>query len=289
MDGQVLTWLVPHHAPRIVALVSLLGAACALVATFVSSSPADPSLRVATFNIEYYPKSEAQAERALDVIASLDAPIVAVQEITAPYHLANLARTRLGDSWRLTVVNHRFATGVLFDARRFTHVATHTHTSTIVFPAAIPVLEVHFDEVATGECLRVFVVHWKAGGEHYPTRKRQMDAFAPILESARGAGDRIVVLGDFNATSDDDRLRIAALAKGAGVEWATRAVGCTCFWQRERDCVGSALDHVLTTERVRHVRTAGACAGGCPTTDRCPAWRDEVSDHCPVVVDLGAP
>jgi endonuclease/exonuclease/phosphatase family metal-dependent hydrolase len=256
------------------------------------ASPGSPStsseLRVATFNIEYYPKSQAQAERALEVIGSLDAPIVAVQEITAPHHLASLARARLGDAWRLTVVNHRFATGVLFDSRKFVHVSTHSHTSTIVFPAAIPVLEVRFDDVATRERLRVFVVHWKAGGENFPTRKRQMDAFAPILETARRSGDRIVVLGDFNATSDDDRVRIGALAQSARVEWATRAIGCTCFWQRERDCVGSALDHILTTERVRGVRAAGACAGGCPTTDRCPAWRDEVSDHCPVVVDLGA-
>lgn len=283
-----------HH---VVAAVSLVAAACALVATLVSPStlgetarPSRPSseLRTATFNIEYYPKSEAQAQRALDVIASLDAPLVAVQEITAPYHLANLARVKLGDAWRLVVVNHRFATGVLFDSRRFSLVSTHTHVSTVVFPAAIPVLEVRLDDVVTRERVRVFVVHWKAGGEHYPTRRRQMDAFAPILEAARGSGDRIVVLGDFNATSDDDRVRIGALASNAKVEWATRTVGCTCFWQRERDCVGSSLDHVLTTERVRSVRTAGACAGGCPTTDRCPAWRDEVSDHCPVVVDLAA-
>lgn len=243
-------------------------------------------MRIATFNIEYYPKSEAQATRALDVIASLEAPLVAVQEITAPSHLANLARAKLGDAWRLVVVNHRFATGVLFDTRRFELVSTHTHTSTVVFPAAIPVLEVRFDDVATGERVRVFVVHWKAGGEHFPTRKRQMDVFAPILETARGSRDRIVVLGDFNATSEDDRVRIGSLAQEARVEWATRAIGCTCFWQRERDCVGSALDHILTTERVRNVRAAGECAGGCPTTDRCPAWRDEVSDHCPVVVDL---
>jgi endonuclease/exonuclease/phosphatase family metal-dependent hydrolase len=267
--------------------VSLFAAACALVATFASSRSSG-ELRVATFNIEYYPKSQAQAERALDVIASLDAPLVAVQEITAPHHLANMARARLGDAWRLAVVDHRFATGVLFDSRRFAHLSTHTHTSTVVFPAAIPVLEVRFDDVGTGERVRLFVVHWKAGGENFPTRKRQMDAFAPILATARHSGDRIVVLGDFNATGDDDRARIGALAQGASLEWATRAIGCTCFWQRERDCVGSALDHVLTTERVHAVRTAGACAGGCPTTERCPAWRNEVSDHCPVVVDLAA-
>jgi endonuclease/exonuclease/phosphatase family metal-dependent hydrolase len=272
--------------PRIVAVLSFVAAACALVTTFIAAGEDERLLRVATFNIEYYPKSEAQAQRALDVIGALDAPLVAVQEITAPYHLANTARARLGDAWRLVVVNHRMATGVLFDTRRFALVSTHTHVSTVVIPAAIPVFEVRFDDVETRERVRVFVVHWKAGGDNFPARKQQMDAFAPILDAARGSGDRIVVLGDFNATGDDDRVRIGALAKNARVEWATRALGCTCFWQRERDCVGSALDHILTTERVRSVRAAGECAKGCPTTDRCPAWRDEVSDHCPVVVDL---
>ena len=113
-----------------------------------------------------------------------------------------------------------------------------------------------------------------------------MDAFAPILEVARASGDRIVVLGDFNATGPADRTRIAALAGGAELTWASRDLTCTCFWQRESDCVGSALDHVLTSMEVDDTRVAGECAKGCPATDRCPTWRREVSDHCPVVVDL---
>ena len=98
------------------------------------------------------------------------------------------------------------------------------------------------------------------------------------------SGDRVVLLGDFNTTTDLDRAALRQLATRTGLDWSTAALPCTADWERDADCPGSALDHVLIAEGGA-VRLGGACAEeGCEAGDRCPLWRHEVSDHCPVTV-----
>jgi endonuclease/exonuclease/phosphatase family metal-dependent hydrolase len=247
--------------------------------------PERKELRVATFNIEYYPQTESQAQKAMDVIASLDAPVVALQEIRDKRHLEKTARARLGETWRFVGTDHAFSTGFLFDSAKVKLLSTTTYQETVVFPGAIPAFEARFDN-GGGDPYRVMVIHLKAGGENFPTRKRQFDALEPILKEIRKTKEAFVLVGDFNATGADDRARIKELAYNADLIWASHHLKCTCFWQRELDCVGSPLDQMLTSVDWESIHVAGECAKGCPASDRCPAWRREVSDHCPVVLDL---
>jgi endonuclease/exonuclease/phosphatase family metal-dependent hydrolase len=100
----------------------------------------------------------------------------------------------------------------------------------------------------------------------------------------------VVVLGDFNATTGGDRADLAALARAAGLVWATEPLACSAFWDRDDGCPSSRLDHVLTWAAPASVAAAGACAtDGCAWHDRCPLYADEVSDHCPVVVSVPVP
>lgn len=245
-----------------------------------------PPLRIATFNIEDFPKSARQIDGAFAEIARLDAPIVAVQEITDPAIFVRAATERLGAPWRFAFADPANAPhhlGVLFDSRRVRHVATRIHDETRLDEGRHkPVLDVEF--AAGRGRLRVLVVHFKAGGENQPIRHRQYAALARVVAEVRRSGARVIVLGDFNATGDADRADLERFARATGVTWVTEGLPCSAFWDRDDGCPRSRLDHVLATETARDVAAAGACADdGCAWQDRCPLYADEVSDHCPVV------
>lgn len=248
-----------------------------------------PPLRIATFNIENFPKHDRQVAGAFDEIARLDAPIVAVQEITDADAFAAAARRRLGTRWRFesietgSVLGHRL--GVLYDGGRVRHVKTRVHDGTRLDGRYKPVLDV---ELASGGArVRVLVVHLKAGGENHPVRRRQYAALARIVADVKRAGTPVVLLGDFNATGEADRDDLARV----DLHWLTEGLGCTAFWdQLDQGCPRSRLDHVLSTRRATLVRAAGGCAAdGCGWQDRCPLYAAEVSDHCPVLVELAPP
>ncbi|HEU0031240.1 MAG TPA: endonuclease/exonuclease/phosphatase family protein [Kofleriaceae bacterium] len=257
--------------------------------------PAPSSARLATFNIENFPKHARQTEAAFDEIAALDASVVGVQEIYEPALLAREAKARLGDTWELVSADTaptatRYPShhlGVLFDRATWRHVATRVHDETRLDGRQKPTLEV---ELATpgGVHVRVLVVHLKAGGDGRAIRHRQYAALASIVREARRSGDRVVLMGDFNATDDrGDRADLAELAATTATSWATEPLACSAFWDRDDGCFRSRLDHVLVSTPATTVEAAGACATeGCERQDTCPLYTREVSDHCPIVIGL---
>ncbi len=267
-------------APILVVIVLLV--VLALLARACTSE-----VRVATFNIENFPRDERQVAGAFDAIEALDAPVVAVQEITDPPRFERAARERLGDDWRFVSdgsdnVQH---VGVLYDGARFELAWARAHDETRLGARGKPALEVRL----RGEsgALRVFVVHLKAGGEFANVRREQLRQLAPIVERAVESWDRVIVLGDFNATGEEDRHNLARFAEVTGLVWASEGLACTSYWNRRDGCRGVALDHVFTREAPDAVEARGPCEEiGCAPGDRCPAFHREVSDHCPVSADL---
>jgi endonuclease/exonuclease/phosphatase family metal-dependent hydrolase len=249
---------------------------------------AAPALRFATFNIEDFPKNARQIQAAFDEIERLDAAFVAVQEILDPRAVISAARDRLGPTWRFVEaepgVSHDL--GLIYDARRFALVTTTVHDETRLGRNK-PVFEVRLAPAGGGTVVRVLVVHLRCCSEGRDTRVAQHAALRGIVERAQASGDRIVVLGDFNATAAGDRSDLATLAHASGLVWASEGLACSAFWRRVEDCPRSRLDHVLTWAQPATVAAAGACATeGCDTQDRCPLYVEQVSDHCPVVVTM---
>jgi endonuclease/exonuclease/phosphatase family metal-dependent hydrolase len=260
-----------------------------LLALFIIDRSCSEDIRIATFNIENYPKSQEQAVGAFALIAGLDLDVLAVQEIMDPVHFASTARGKLGEQWRFVFAkkgpNHRV--GVLYDRSRFALLSVREHAETIVYEGGKPALEVRLRPREGGSPIRVITVHLKAGGEHFELRKKQLDALQVVLTKAAQSSDRVVVLGDFNATSDQDRARIRAMSDALDWEWATEGLKCTSFWDRPDGCFGSALDHVITSSDPDEVQAMGPCrTEGCDRKDRCPVFHRQVSDHCPVLVEL---
>ena len=251
-------------------------------------------IRIATFNIEEFPKNDRQIAGAFRLIAQLHADAVAVQEIRSPVAFAAAARERLGARWQFASANvtpngapEPISMGVLFDADRFRLAAVRVHDATRIDGRGKPTVEVVLDRPGAPP-LRLFVVHLKSGSAARELRAQQYRALAGILANARRSPGQIAVLGDFNSTEDADRTDLAGLAARAHLAWATEGLPCTAFWRRDGDCPTSRLDHVLTWAPARHVEVAGPCAESCAARDRCPTYRDEVSDHCPVIVDAPA-
>ena len=244
---------------------------------------------IATFNIENFPRDERQTRGAFAAIEATGASAVAVQEITEPQTFAAEARARLGPSWRFVSdsgarLQH---VGVLFDGEVFTLGYARTHDETSLGGTHKPTLEVRLRRVDGGRAARLFVVHLKAGGqEHAPVRARQLVALAGIVGEAARSWDEVLVLGDFNSTTEGDRELLARFARRTGLDWSSRGLACTSYWDRSDGCLGVALDHVFS-RRAAATEVGEPCATeGCEMRGRCPAFHREVSDHCPVVLHL---
>jgi endonuclease/exonuclease/phosphatase family metal-dependent hydrolase len=248
-----------------------------------------PAVRVATFNIEDFPKDRRQIEGAFAELGKLDVDVVAVQEIVDPALFAAEAANRLGGAWQFvaesTAPNTTHPThhlGVLFDRRTWTLVNTMVHDETRLGSTHKPTLEVRLRPTGGGEIIRFLVVHLKAGGENADIRAQQHLALAKIVSYR---SERTIMLGDFNATGDVDRTGIAALARRTSLVWASQDLECSAFWSRDDGCFRSRLDHVLTWQAAARVEVGGGCAThGCEWEASCPTYAKDVSDHCPVIV-----
>jgi endonuclease/exonuclease/phosphatase family metal-dependent hydrolase len=245
-------------------------------------------LRFATFNIEDFPQDRRQIDGAFDVIAGLDLDLLAVEEIMEPERFRAEARARLGARWEFVHTTGRgyprHRTGVLFDGDRFSLRSIAVHDDTRRAGGPQPVLDVRLRRRDADQTIQVMVIHLRCCTEGRPSREAEHAALRRVIARHRHDGEPLIVLGDFNATEPGDRADLAATADAADLRWATEGLACSAFWQRAEDCPTSRLDHVLTSLPVGEVRAAGACADGCQARDRCPLYRDEVSDHCPVVV-----
>jgi endonuclease/exonuclease/phosphatase family metal-dependent hydrolase len=249
----------------------------------------EPALRVATFNIEDFPKDRRQIEGAFAELGKLDVDVIAVQEIVDPALFAAEAANRLGGAWqfvaestapRSTHPTHHL--GVLFDRRRWTLVNTMLHDETRLGSTHKPTFEARLRPTGGGEVVRFLVVHLKAGGDNADIRAQQHLALAKIVSYRR---ERTIMLGDFNSTGDADLAGIAALARRTSLVWASKDLACSAFWSRDDGCFRSRLDHVLSWQAPARVEAAGGCAThGCEWEASCPTYVKDVSDHCPVIV-----
>ncbi len=246
-----------------------------------------PSIQVGSFNIENFPKSQIQVEGAFKTIRSLNLSAVGVQEIINPQRFLSEAQARLGPSWRFVYGTakdrrDRLKIGVLYNSDKLSFRSVRIHQLGVGRPA----VEVRLAR-PSGRVLRMLVVHLKAGGDSAEIRRRQLAAFGPILAEAMRSEEQVVALGDFNSTGPEDRRRLEALARETNMVWASKGLACTSYWARRDGCLASALDHVFTWRAPSAVAARGPCeTDGCHRRDRCPIFHREVSDHCPVTVQL---
>src|SRR3954452_11894079 len=101
-----------------------------LLLLLVACRSEPPALRIATFNIEDFPKNPAQVRGAFAELGQTHASIIAVQEIDDPAVFARAAHEYLGASWQFVpsgwtpALDHPRHLGVAFDSTRFQLIST---------------------------------------------------------------------------------------------------------------------------------------------------------------------
>lgn len=243
-------------------------------------------VRVATFNVENYPKHDVQRKMVPQAIGKLEVPIVALQEVVDTRRFEADVQKELGNQWVLAASSQGPSQklAVLYDSTQAQLLSQRDYSEPILHPRGRPAFETRFQ--VGDHVVRVLDLHLKSGGKFYALRAAQWWALLPIIERGVESGEEFLVLGDFNATGWPDRIMLFGLSLWTGTNWLSRGVECSHYWSRGDDCVTTTLDHALTTSSGT-ARAYGACETvGCQSSDRCPTWVDEVSDHCPVVFDF---
>jgi endonuclease/exonuclease/phosphatase family metal-dependent hydrolase len=273
-----------------------------------------PRVTVGTFNIRLFPDRDTVVRTVATRLGQLQADAVMVQEIrdAAAFDAAlALASADTGRRYAVQLgpmcASSELMLGVVYDEDRLTPFEHRTQVQLDPQercscrdghpPAALSVL----DHVEGGR-LTAMSVHLQFGARRwqYRSRRDQWDhLMASIVRVEQEFGGTLAVAGDFNSTgyADDDRGErtfIQRTVADAGLSLATRDIGCTAYWQpnrRTRDYLPSMLDHILLRDPpAAPAEVLGMCAApGGGRKIECEAGNPdfhEVSDHCPVRVEL---
>ncbi|MGH7070683.1 MAG: endonuclease/exonuclease/phosphatase family protein [Acetobacteraceae bacterium] len=144
-----------------------------------------------------------------------------------------------------------------------------------------------------GVNLRILAVHLKTGCWEVPLRERKRACAVlreqlPVLESWIEArvrdGVPFLVLGDFNRVLHPDGAFLAGLDHVAPLAVATAGYRNPCWGGR----FSTFIDQILAGGVARAWLAPGSFRV-LVYRETAPAWRDRLSDHCPIMVDLKVP
>jgi endonuclease/exonuclease/phosphatase family metal-dependent hydrolase len=307
---------------RLIALLPILG--CARVE---SDSPPVPAvaeghLRVATWNIRFFPEPSTDVERTGQILGGLDADLIAVQEIADSAALASLLQRVNADLARNTASRagpgrqYRFVladsgghggqyVGYVYDenAVRLTDVETLTRLQ--MTPDLRPGLFARVASKRGGLDFQVIVMHTDSGTQDrdYQNRLRFLDSLQVELAGRQAEDTDVLVLGDLNTMgrlaegglprvrADQEIANLDERARKMGLRRLANTPACTEYYRGR----GSLLDHILVSTTMAEVPSDAVSPvfGYCAATacepvdpDRMPYDYIHVSDHCPVVIDL---
>ncbi len=296
-----------------------------LACSGVESEPpaaGDGYFRVATWNIRFFPEPSTDVERTGQILAHLDADLVAVQEIADPVVLkqmleqvnADLARQAEGRPEAPRRYAHELAdsgghggqfVGYIYDESAVRLSEVETLTSLQMTADLRPGLFARVSSLRGGLDFQIIVMHTDSGTKDrdYQNRRRFLDALELELADRRSADGDIIVLGDLNTMGrvaeggfprvrwDEEISHLDESAVEMGLSRLPNSPACTEYYRGR----GSFLDHILVSATMSEVpaetvaRVFGYCArSNCERldADRMPYDYAHVSDHCPVVVDL---
>lgn len=305
-------------------LVCLLGLGCAeRAAQEPADAPPAPEarLRIATWNIRYFPEPSTDANRVAEILAEIDADLVAVQEIRDATALQALLEhvnegfaARSADGSRTRAYTHRLAdsggNGGLFVGFVYDTLAVELSSVRTVWKLQMtedlrPALAARVKSRGGGLDFEVIVAHTDSGvrDRDYQNRLSFLDSLAVLLPSVSDSDTDVVLLGDLNTMGRNEEGTLEAVTAGdeiAGLDRRLDGMGlrrlpiepaCTEYYRGR----GAVLDHIVVaraTEEAPPDLTAGV-AGYCAEVDCAVLDPDDMppdyvtaSDHCPVVVDL---
>lgn len=279
----------------------------------VGSGAAPPALkgdrvRVVTWNLHNFPGADQNLPRLRERLTDLDADLLAVQEIHDPAALADLL-----PGWQVHLSEHggrgHQRLGIALDPASLELLApVREHAALSMNGRVRPAVSAHL-RVRGGPDFHVVVVHLKAKGDGYPLRRQQWPLLADLARELLRVDPDLLILGDFNTTGpvggspDDELAALADTLDPLGLRRVTPTIPCSAYWdgaRRDAWQEPSMLDLVWvagTDPRLvpaDHTQPLHHCA-----RHHCQAFRSttaypepdfaDLSDHCPVALDLGPP
>lgn len=284
----------------------------------------DERVRIASFNVRWFPFGVAQFKRGQPtdiewlacVLAALNAPVVAVQEFTETNPTSGKLRELLAKLDELThgkwsarfdgcPGRRRLHVGLLYDTaqvqaqdfRRLDAVNPKGGCAGQLRPGFAG-----YFKWPGGIDLHVVSVHLKAGDEK-SSRELRRAAMRALPRSYAARQDAVsdtdvVFAGDFNVVGD--RLQNAAHELGELQDKLSLDVPPFRFLSADAECsylssrAGSLLDFFVVPKAFEElppgatVRVLGPCQQRCRTTASAQPARERLSDHCPIVLELDA-
>jgi endonuclease/exonuclease/phosphatase family metal-dependent hydrolase len=279
----------------------------------VGSGTAPPTLkgdrtRVVTWNLHNFPGADQDLPRLRERLSDLDADLLAVQEIHDPAALAELL-----PGWQVHLSEHggrgHQRLGFALDPTTLELLAPiQEHAALSMNGHVRPAVSAHL-RVRGGPDFHAVVVHLKAKGDGLPLRRRQWPLLADLARELLRRDPDLVLLGDFNTTGpvggspDEELAALADILGPLGLRRITPTLPCSAYWDGSRrdawqepstlDLVWVAgLDQHLTPDD--HTQPLHHCARHhCQAFRSTPAYPEpdfaDLSDHCPVALDLAPP
>lgn len=303
-------WLGPALVVALVVVWALLGERVRGVLGLPGegNAPTRPGdhLRIATWNLRNFPDAGQDLPRLRARLQELGADVVAVQEVRDPAALADLMP---GWGLALSEAGGRGGQrlGILYDRATVELIgAPREHPALAMGGAVRPGFSAYLRARGGGPDFHVMVVHLKSRAQGHALRRAQWEVLAEIFKDVTRDDDDLVLLGDFNATGQDrtgpaDELAALDARFGPlGLRRLDNNAGCSAYWQGARRDAWhepSLLDLVWISG-LREAGSAEAEARALLHCARhhCAAFRStdahpepdysDLSDHCPVFVDL---
>lgn len=273
-----------------------------------AAPPKPAGLRVVTWNLHNFPEPSQDQTRLRERLQGLGADLLAVQEIHQPAALQELL-----PGWQLAISEHggrgHQRLGFAFDPLALEQLGpAREHAELSMRGRVRPGLSVYLRARDGGPDFHALVVHLKAKSDGHPLRVQQWSLLADVAGDLLRRDPDLVILGDFNATGPVDGRatdELAALETVLGPLGLRRLVGpepCSAYWdgtRRDAWHEPSLLDLVWVAGLDEsHSHSAQAHPLHHCARHHCQAFRStqahpepdyaDLSDHCPVIVDLAA-
>ena len=288
-------------------------------------SPAEGSLRVASWNVRNFPLDERPQDDDLGysrrtnicdfetALGGLDADLYGLQEVNDIRRFQPILRRACGERTmqvRFSAGGGRFGQhlAIAWDDSVLELVGKPMEISELVLePGMRPAFAGYLrSRRVEGVDFTLVVVHLESGPGNFGDRRRQNRALSSWLERWIEEIDDpdVIVLGDFNTTGsprgglEGELQSVDAILGRVGLERLHNPLGCTSYWEGggERDGVQqpSMLDHVF-------VGGFGAVTTPLEAWLHCARWQCEdlisrsgeedgtfwdVSDHCPLTFEI---